>query len=116
MESPIDQRYRLLLMDKLEGYEESVNQRYKARFFCPSCQSNRDKKKYAQKKGAIFWHQQSNSWRINCIRCHIQGISMFKYLSSLDSKLANQYQQDRYKSGTTGWGHDCPSPNLSIST
>jgi len=111
MESPIDYNYRQLLINRLDGYEESVNKRYKARFFCPFCQYDRDKKKYAQKKGAIFWHQQSNSWRINCIKCHRQGISMFKYLGLLDSSLARQYQHDRWCSGTTGWGHDCPTPD-----
>lgn len=112
MESTLDQRYRLLLISKLEGFEESVNRRYKAKFFCPICQLNRDKKKYAQKKGAMFWHKKSNSWRFNCAnnKCVNSGVSMYNYLNLNDQRLAKEYQTDRWHSGTTGWGHDCPSP------
>jgi hypothetical protein len=111
MESLIDQRYRLDLVARyLEGYEEASMAQNKAKFFCPLCQSSRKRDKYQQKKGACFWNSTSNSWRFNCMKCHPKGIGMFNYLSKLDSGLASAYQLERWQSGTTGWGHDCPSP------
>ena len=44
------------------------------------------------------------------MKCNPKGIGMFNYLSKLDSGLASAYQLERWHSGTTGWGHDCPSP------
>lgn len=111
MESLIDQRYRLdLIVKYLEGYEELPAAKSKAKFFCPLCQSSRKRDKYQQKKGACFWNSTCNSWRFNCVKCHPKGIGMFNYLSKLDSGLASAYQLERWHSGTTGWGHDCPSP------
>jgi hypothetical protein len=113
MESAIDQKYRCLLEGNLEGYEECINQRYKAKYFCPECQTNRIKGKNYQKKGAVFWHQKSNSWRFYCVnnKCSAnQGLSMYNFMGRLSQRLAKRYQLERWHSGTTGWGHDCPNP------
>jgi len=111
MESLNDQRYRLDLIARyLDGYEESATAKCKAKFFCPLCQSSRKRDKYHQKKGACFWDSTSNSWRFNCIKCHPKGIGFFNYLGKVDPGLASAYQLERWHSGTTGWGHDCPSP------
>ena len=67
MESLIDQRYRLDLMRyHLDNCEERQG---KTVFFCPLCQFNRPKGKYAQKKGGMFWYAQWNAWRFNCMKC-----------------------------------------------
>ena len=115
MESLIDQRFKLALIEKryLEDYEESATHKCKAKFFCPLCQTGRKKGKFYQKKGACFWHPESNSWRFNCIKCHPAGMSMYKYLSKVNSKMADAYQMERWHSGTTGKGHDCPNPKWS---
>jgi len=36
--------------------------------------------------------------------------SMYRYLDKVNPELAKRYQRERWHSGTTGWGHDCPSP------
>ena len=111
MESMIDQRYRLELIAKhLEGHEETPSKKSSAVFYCPLCQASRNREKYVQKKGAYFWNAQSNSWRFNCIKCHPTGMSMMNYLNLIDKSLARKYQMDRWQSGTTGKGHDCPGP------
>ena len=109
MESPIDQRYRLKLINYyLEGYEEKHG---KAVFFCPLCQSSRPKGKYAQKKGAMFWISKWNTWRFNCMKC-LSMTSMYRYLQNINPDMAKQYQQERWIAGTTGKGHDCPNPSI----
>jgi hypothetical protein len=35
---------------------------------------------------------------------------MYNYLAMLDQEMARRYQMDRWQSGTTGKGHDCPNP------
>jgi hypothetical protein len=68
MESMIDQRYRLELINRhLEGFEETPSKKSSAVFYCPLCQGQRKIAKYHQKKGAYFWNAQSHSWRFNCI-------------------------------------------------
>jgi hypothetical protein len=115
MESPIDERYRLTLIARyLQDYEESSVHKCKAKFFCPLCQGSRKSGRYYQKKGAYFWHQASNSWRFNCVKCHPAGMSMYSYLLKINAKLASEYQMERWHSGTTGKGHDCPNPNLQV--
>jgi len=117
MESPIDQKYRLKLVNEyLHGYEECSNRKYKARFFCPFCQQNRVKGKYYQPKGAIFWQVRSNSWVFNCInyKCLGKSYNMFNYMHMLNPILAKRYQVERWHSGTTGKGHNCPWPNVVI--
>ena len=108
MESMIDQRYRLdLIQHHLEGFEEKQG---KAVFFCPLCQFSRPQGKYVQKKGGMFWCQQWNGWRFNCMKCLRQATTMYRYLEKVNPEMAQRYQQDRWYSGTTGKGHDCPSP------
>lgn len=117
MESPIDQKYRRLLEIRLKGYEECLNQRYIAKYFCPECQADNSKVKKKQKKGAIFWHPKSNSWRFYCVnnKCSINhGLSMYNFMDLVNQELARKYQLERWHSGTTGWGHDCPNPSVEI--
>jgi hypothetical protein len=107
----IDQRYRLELINRhLVGFEETPSKKSSAVFYCPLCQGQRKSAKYHQRKGAYFWNAQSHSWRFNCMKCHPTGKSMFNYLNLIDQGMARRYQMDRWQSGTTGKGHDCPNP------
>ena len=107
MESLIDQRYRLQLIEyHLEGFEEKSG---KSVFFCPLCQFSRPQGKYVQKKGGMFWCAQWNAWRFNCAKCQPMT-SMYRFLEKVNPELARRYQRERWNSGTTGRGHDCPLP------
>ena len=35
---------------------------------------------------------------------------MYQYLRKVNPELGKRYQMERYASGTTGKGHDCPNP------
>jgi hypothetical protein len=35
---------------------------------------------------------------------------MYQYLMKVNPDLGKRYQKERYHSGTTGKGHDCPRP------
>lgn len=109
MESFIDQRYRLDMMRyHLDDCEERQG---KTVFFCPLCQFNRPKGKYVQKKGGMFWCAQWNAWRFNCMKC-LPMTSMFRYLEKVNPEMARRYQWERFSLGTTGKGHDCPTPRV----
>ena len=108
MESIIDERYRLnLIQYHLEEVEDRSGRKI---FFCPLCQSDRPKNKYAQKKGAMFWCDQWNAWRFNCMKCLRQATTMYRYLMLVNPVMAKQYQRDRFHAGRTGKGTDCPNP------
>ena len=108
MESIIDERYRLdLIQYHLEEVEDKPG---KTIFFCPLCQSDRPKNKYIQKKGAMFWCEQWNAWRFNCMKCLRQATTMYRYLMLVNPEMGRQYQRDRFHSGRTGKGSDCPDP------
>lgn len=107
MESVIDQRYRLdLIKYHLDGFE---NKKGKLVFYCPLCQFSRPQGKYVQKKGGMFWCAQLNAWRFNCMKC-LPMTSMYRFLEKVNPEMARRYQIERWHSGTTGWGHDCPRP------
>lgn len=109
MESLIDQRYRLdLIKYHLEGFEQKQG---KSVFFCPLCQFSRPQDKYVQKKGGMFWIPQWNAWRFNCAKC-LSMTSMYRYLEKVNPVMARSYQRERWTSGTTGKGHDCPTPRI----
>jgi hypothetical protein len=109
MESVIDQRYRLCLIKyHLDGFE---NKKGKSVFYCPLCQFSRSQGKYVQKKGGMFWIPQWNAWRFNCMKC-LAMTGMYQYLMKVNPDLGKKYQRDRYHSGTTGKGHDCPNPEI----
>jgi len=111
MESVIDERFRLdLIKYHLDGYKEKSGV---AVFFCPLCQFNRPKGKYTQEKGAMFWVSEWNSWRFNCKKC-LPTTSMYRYLQKVNPAMARSYQRERAHAGTTGWGHDCPSPDCLV--
>jgi hypothetical protein len=112
MENVIDQRYVLdLIAYHLDGAEERQG---KIIFFCPFCQLNRNKSKYVQRKGAMFWVAEWNSWRFNCKKCLQNSTTLYRYLEKVNPAMARSYQRERSHFGTTGWGHDCPSPERPV--
>ena len=118
-ESPIDQRYRLLLVNRyLKNVKEIPIARGGSKwvFCCPFCSSlGRTEAKRNERKGALLWNDLQNSWVFFCTKkgspeCSGGGKTFEKFLSALDDDLAEQYRVDRWKSGTTGKGHNCPDP------
>ena len=116
-ESPIDQRYRLLLLSRyLKNTKEVPVARGGSKwvFCCPFCSSlGRTEAKRNERKGALLWNDLQNSWVFFCARqgspeCSGHGKTLEKFLSALDEDLAKGYRRDRWHSGTTGKGHNCP--------
>ena len=118
-ESPIDQRYRLLLLNQyLKNVKEVpvAGGGSKWIFSCPFCSSlGRTESKRNERKGVLLWNDLQNSWVFFCARqgsseCSGGGMTLEKFLSALEQDLAEQYRIDRWHSGTTGKGHNCPDP------
>ena len=118
-ESSIDERYRLLLINRyLKNVEEVTigGKSSKWIFSCPFCSPfARTESKRNERKGVLLWNDLQNSWVFFCARhgsaeCSGRGKTLEKFLSALDPKLAEQYRIDRWHSGTTGKGHNCSSP------
>ena len=118
-ESPIDQRYRLLLLNQyLKNVKEVpvAGGGSKWVFCCPFCSSlGRTETKRNERKGVLLWSDLQNSWVFFCAKkgssqCSGGGKTLEKFLSALEQDLAEQYRMDRWHSGTTGKGHNCPDP------
>jgi hypothetical protein len=67
------------------------------------------------RKAVLLWNDLQNSWVFFCAKkgsaeCSGGGKTLEKFLSALDRELAEQYRIDRWHSGTTGKGHNCPHP------
>jgi hypothetical protein len=124
-ESPIDKRYRLVLLNRyLMNFKEIpvATGGIKWVFCCPFCAAlGRTAAKRNECKGVLLWNDLQNSWVFFCARqgsaeCSGRGKTLEKFLSALDNDLAEQYRIDRWHSGTTGKGHNCPLPNGSTRT
>ncbi len=116
-ESPIDERYRLMLLEHyLDGSVEVPYRGYKKwSFVCPFCASfsSKDYKK-KQKKGSLLWDARQNSWIFFCAKkgsvdC-MNGKSFSNLITALNPALGEAYRRERWHSGTTGWGHNCKAP------
>lgn len=112
MESMIDERYRLLVLQhQVEGAEYKSSD-HKWIFCCPFCSPfARTKAKAREKKGVLLWNAIQNSWVFCCHRCGITA-TFYRFLMLLNPQLAKSYQKERWHSGTTGKGHNCPDPPL----
>ena len=117
-ESPIDERYRLML---LEHYLDSAveaslpNGSRKWQFSCPFCGplASKDYKK-RQRKAVLLWNAVQHSWVFSCakkgsVEC-MSGKTLANLISALNPALGEAYRQERWHSGTTGKGHNCSSP------
>ena len=118
-ESPIDERYRLLLLNRYLKNTKEVpvaSGGSKWVFCCPFCSSlARTEAKRNERKGALLWNDLQNSWVFFCARqgnaeCSGRGKTLEKFLSALDEELAEMYRMERWHSGTTGKGHNCRAP------
>jgi hypothetical protein len=112
-ESTIDARYRN------KYFDNSFVNRPKCKvsgkvwsFACPLCASAQ-KQEWKKKKetACLIWNEPQNSWKFLCHRC-IKTTNFYHFLDLVDPSLAARYQMDRFHAGTTGKGHDCPSPDL----
>ena len=118
MESQIDQRYRLLLLEHyLSGAKESVlrSGTKKWVFVCPFCGPlGRTEGKKKHLKGALLWSSQQHSWVFSCAKkgsvgC-MYGKTFGNLVSALNPALGEAYKRDRSHSGTTGKGNNCGAP------
>ena len=118
MESPIDKRYRLLLLEHyLTGGKESVlkNGAKKWVFVCPFCGTlGRTEGRKKHLKGSLLWNVQQNSWVFYCakkgnVECW-NGKTFGNLISALNPALGEAYKKDRWHSGTTGKGHNIGAP------
>ena len=118
-ESLIDERYRLLLLSRyLKNIKEVPVARGGSKwlFCCPFCSSlGRTEAKRNERKGVLLWNDLQNSWVFYCAKkgnpqCSGGGKTLERFLSALDEDLAEGYRRDRWNSGTTGKGHNCPDP------
>ncbi len=118
-ESPIDERFRLIAFNRyLKNVKEVpvASGLSKWVFCCPFCSPlARTVAKRNERKGVLLWNDLQNSWVFYCARhgsaeCSGGGKTFEKFLSSLDGELAEQYRIERWHSGTTGKGHNCPHP------
>jgi len=118
MESSIDQRYRLLLIEHyLEGAMElaSYGGTRKWVFVCPFCGPlGRTEGQKNHRKAVLLWNAQQHSWVFSCAkkgRFECGGGKTFgNLISSLNPALGEAYKRDRWHSGTTGKGHNCGAP------
>ena len=118
-ESSIDERYRLLLVNRyLKNIKEVAVATGGSKwiFCCPFCSSlGRTEAKRNERKGGLLWNDLQNSWVFFCAKkgspdCSGGGKTLEGFLSALEPELAEHYRRDRWNSGTTGKGHNCPSP------
>ena len=124
-ESPIDERYRLILLEHyLDSAVEMPYRGFKKwQFICPFCASLSSKEyKKKEKKGSLLWDAQQHSWVFYCakqksIEC-LKSKNFSNFISTLNPALGEAYRRDRWHSGTTGWGHNCKAPQgiVGIST
>lgn len=118
MESPIDERYRLKLLEYyLNNAKEGVlrNGAKKWEFICPFCGPlGRTEGKKTHKKAALLWNAQQHSWVFSCakkggVEC-MYGKTFGNLISALNPALGEAYRRERWHSGTTGKAHNCGTP------
>ena len=110
-ESSIDKRYREEYISRL-AVDPSKTSGSVWSFPCPYC-SYRETKEWKRNKrtACLIWNPVQNSWKFACQRCG-KKTNFFHALQGLDPLLGARYQRERDQAGTTGWGHDCPSPSV----
>ena len=118
MESRIDERYRLLLIEHyLASAKEGVlkNGDKKWVFVCPFCGPlGRTEGKKKHLKGSLIWVATQHSWVFSCakkgnVKCW-NGKTFGNLISTLNPALGEAYKKDRWHSGTTGKGHNIGAP------
>jgi len=118
MESLIDQRYRLLLLEHyLVKAQEArhYDGHSKWQFVCPFCgPMGRTEGKKMYRKAALLWNATQHSWVFYCAkkgRLECMGGKTFSNLiSALNPALGEAYRRERWHSSTVGKGHNCRAP------
>jgi hypothetical protein len=118
MESPIDEKYRLLLLEHyLENAQEApfYGVARKWQFVCPFCGPlGRTEGKKTHRKAALLWNATQNSWVFSCakrgqVEC-MNGKTLGNFISALNPAMGEAYKRDLWHSGATGKGHNCGVP------
>ena len=118
MESRIDERYRLKLLEYYLGNSKEMVLHGGSRkwiFVCPFCGSlGRTEGKRTHRKGSLLWNAQQHSWVFSCakkgsVEC-MNNKTFGNLISTLNPALGEAYKQDRWHSGTTGKGHNIGAP------
>jgi hypothetical protein len=118
MESLIDERYRLLLLEHY--FENALEARQyggysKWQFVCPFCgHTGKTEAKKKHRKAVLLWNATQHSWVFHCSKngswdC-MRGKSFGNLISALSPALGEAYRRERWHSGTTGKGHNCRAP------
>lgn len=118
MESVIDERYRLMLLDHyLADCQEKIGLYGQSKwvFVCPFCGPlgcTDGKKKH--RKGSLLWNPTQHSWVFSCakkgsVECS-SGKTLGNFIAALNPALGEGYKRDRWCSGTTGKGHNIGTP------
>ena len=122
MESLIDQRYRLKLLEfYLENPKQAVGPGGFSKwvFCCPFCGPlGRSESKRKHRKAALLWNQAQHSWvfycaKKGCMEC-MSGKTLGNLISALNPALGEAYRRERWHSGTTGKGHNCSAPQRGV--
>jgi len=112
MESPIDEKYRLLLLEHyLDNAQEVTGPggSSKWQFVCPFCGPlGRTEGKKKHRKAALLWNATQHSWVFYCskkgrVECR-SGKTLGSLISALNPALGEAYKRDRWHSGTTARG------------
>ena len=126
MESVVDQRYRLILLEHyFENNKEVLGSGGSRKwvFCCPFCGPlGRSESKRRERKAVLLWNATQNSWVFSCakkgsVEC-MNGKTLGNLISALNPALGEAYRRERWHSGTTGKGHNCRAPErlVGIST
>jgi hypothetical protein len=110
MESLIDERYRLMLLEHY--FENALESRHydgfpKWQFACPFCShTGKTEAKKKHRKAVLLWNSKQHSWIFYCSK---KGC-----VECMNAALGEAYKRERWHSGTTGKGHNCRAPQSVI--
>jgi hypothetical protein len=118
MESLIDERYRLMLLEHY--FENALESRHydgfpKWQFACPFCShTGKTEAKKKHRKAVLLWNSKQHSWvfycsKKGCVEC-MNGKTFSNLIRALNPALGEAYRRERWHSGTTGKGHNCRAP------
>jgi hypothetical protein len=124
MESMIDRRYRILLLEHYLACPEEkllTNASSKWIFVCPFCgPMGRTEGKKKHRKGSLLWNAQQHSWVFSCakkgaLEC-LHGKTLGNFISALNPALGELYRRERSQAGTAGKGHNISSKSSFATT
>ena len=113
----ITENYLHEVLSNFDYSEKMINGKTAYEFPCPFCGYRESKERKQKKKVAILIpHPESFTYTFYCHRKNTQSCSaaclFADFLRKYDERLFNKYQMERYKSGTTGKGHNLANPKF----